>query len=258
MTSNPYESPDTPEASVEHPQSAPHFRIFGYVIGAVVILGLLVALMTPMMFRGSAHGTARRVHCMNNMRQISLALLNYESENGSLPPAYTVDEDGNRLHSWRTLILPYLEEKSLYESIDLDKAWDHPDNAAAFETEIHAYCCPSAGREEFLTTYLAANGPEFCFNGSTPRALNEIADGASRTITVIDVPAENAVHWMSPNDADEKKILAMGEDSNFNHSGVFIMSLGDGSVHSVSLNQSRENRRAMLTIAGGEDVWLDD
>lgn len=258
MTSNPYESPDTPESSIEHPQGAPNFRIFGYVIGAVVILGLLVAFMTPMMFRGSAHGAARRVHCMNNMRQISLALLNYESQHGSLPPTYTVDEDGNRLHSWRTLILPYLEEKALYDSIDLTKPWDHPDNAEARETDVYSFRCSSANLEEFETTYLVANGSEFCFNGSTPRTLDEITDGTSKTVLVLDMPTEHAVHWMSPYDADEESILAVNEDSDVGHSGIFIAVFCDGSTRSFSVEQTPEARRAMLTIAGGEDVGLDD
>ena len=45
--------------------------------------------------------------CVNNLKQIALALHNYEEVYKVLPPAYTVDAQGRPLHSWRTLILPY-------------------------------------------------------------------------------------------------------------------------------------------------------
>ena len=51
--------------------------------------------------------------CRNKMQQIGIALQKYHDQHGSFPPAYTVDADGNPLHSWRTLILPYFGEPKL-------------------------------------------------------------------------------------------------------------------------------------------------
>ena len=72
----------------------------------------------------------------NNLKQIALALLNYEQAHHALPPAYTVDAQGRPLHSWRTLILPYLDQESLYQTIDLSKPWNDPANAKALETSL--------------------------------------------------------------------------------------------------------------------------
>ena len=254
MTSNPYESPETPEAAIEHPQSGPRLKIFAYVVGAFVILGLLVAMMLPMARRGGGREAARRNACLNNMRQIGLAILNYESEHGTLPPAYTVDENGNRLHSWRTLILPYIEEQALYESIDLTKPWDHPDNAAAFEVVPSIFVCPSSPWSEDLMTYMAVEGPDCCFNGSTPRSLAEITDGSSKTIMVIEVGEKHAVHWMEPKDADDATIESFAPDWATGHNGIVIASFVDNHTRSISLETPRENLRAMLTIAGGEEI----
>ncbi len=136
---------------------------------------------------------ARRNQCLSQLKQLSLALLNYEADHGEFPPAYTVDAEGNRLHSWRTLILPYCDDTALFESIDLSKPWDDPANAEARETVVEYYQCPSAIHEEGLTTYLAVVGPECAFAGSVPRKLSEIKDGPSDTIAVVDVDADRAV-----------------------------------------------------------------
>src|SRR6056297_1698819 len=106
----------------------------------IIILAILVALLLPGV--RTTRGTARRSACKNNLKQIGLALHNYHDTYGSLPPAYTVDEQGRKLHSWRTLILPFLEEQALYEQIDLSQPWDSPANAAAFETIPIVYRCP--------------------------------------------------------------------------------------------------------------------
>ncbi len=78
----------------------------GTVITVLGIGTVLVALMLPSVRRGRE--PARQVQCKNNLRNIALALRNYETEYHALPPAFTVDAEGKPLHSWRTLILPYL------------------------------------------------------------------------------------------------------------------------------------------------------
>ena len=98
------------------------------IIGGVLIT---VAMLLPAM--RTAGPAARRAQCVNNLKQIALALFNYESAYNALPPAYTVDAEGKPLHSWRTLILPYLEKQSLYDSIDLSKPWNDPANAEALQ-----------------------------------------------------------------------------------------------------------------------------
>ena len=88
------------------------------------IIVVLIALMLPAM--RSAREPARRTQCRYNLKQIGLALHEYEQAFGVLPPAYTVDAEGKRLQSWRVLILPYLDQAALYKLIDLTKPWDDP------------------------------------------------------------------------------------------------------------------------------------
>ena len=74
----------------------------------------------------AAREAARRMSCSNNIKQIGLAMQNYHTAYGTLPPAYTVDAQGRPLHSWRTLILPFIEQQALYGEIDLSKPWNDP------------------------------------------------------------------------------------------------------------------------------------
>jgi len=108
------------------------------IVALVFVLMVGVALLLPSVTRGRE--AARRTQCKNNLKQIMLALHNYHDEYHAFPPAFTTDCDGNRLHSWRTLILPYLDQQQLYTTIDLSKPWNDPANAEAFKTTVHVYC----------------------------------------------------------------------------------------------------------------------
>jgi hypothetical protein len=151
-----------------------------------------------------------RSQCVNNMKQILLAMHNYELQYKALPPAYTVDANGKPLHSWRTLLLPYLEQGPLYVSIDLAKPWNDPVNAKALETNVPVFHCPAASEPENTTTYLANVGPNGCLRPGMPRRLDEITDDHDVTLMLIEASEDDAVPWMAPTDVDEDVVLALG------------------------------------------------
>ena len=129
MSDGPYRSPHADESS--EPVSRPKSGAWGLIKALLIITAILavaVALFLPTV--RTAREAARRSSCSNNLKQIGIALQNYADTYGSLPPAYSVDANGNRLHSWRTLILPFLEANPLYSTIDLSKPWDDPANEA--------------------------------------------------------------------------------------------------------------------------------
>jgi len=223
------------------------------LVVVIVIIVILIALLIPAVRH--AHPDGERNHCRNNLKQIGLALHLYHDVYGSFPPAYTVNANGRRLHSWRTLILPYLEQQTLYEQIDLSKPWDDPANADVFKTRIPAYQCPSADLPQSKTTYVAVVGRETCFPGAESRSLSEITDDTSETVIAFETDAAHAVNWMEPIDADEKEFLAFGKNPDaLTHTGGTIILRADGSIWFVSQDLPEKVRRALLTIAGGEDV----
>lgn len=81
--------------------------------------------------------------CMNNMKNIVLALHIYHDIHHSLPPAWTTDEKGNRLHSWRVLLLPYMDNAILYEKIRLSEPWDSEYNRQFHSASLPFLCCKS-------------------------------------------------------------------------------------------------------------------
>lgn len=217
-----------------------------------IILAILFAFFLPAQRR--ARPAARRSQCKNNLKQIGLALHNYYETHGVFPPACTVDANGKPLHSWRTLILPFLDQKDLYESIDLTKPWNDPANAEAFATQVHAFSCPSANLESGFTTYQALVGAEYAFQPGKQNTIRDIQDGTSNTVIVIDASASIAVHWMEPSDPGVHFFLNCGAESEFQHTGGLHALLADGMVRFITANVPRETRKALSTIDGGEII----
>ena len=157
------------------------------------------------------------------------------------------------MHSWRTLILPHLDQQRLYETIDLSKAWDDPANAAAYETMIPTYLCPSIQIPEQHTTYLAVVASDSCFRPTEPRLFSEITDEHRETLMVIEVGPGQAVHWMSPLDADEKLVLSLGPKSKLPHTGWVHAAFVDGSIHFLADEMPAAERRERISISGNDD-----
>lgn len=222
------------------------------LIAAVVIGGLLVLLLPPMT-RGRE--AARRSQCKNNLKQIGLALHNYHEKYQEFPPAYTVDEHGQPLHSWRTLILPFIDQEKLYQSIDLSKPWNDPVNAEAFKTVVPVYQCPSVKPVPGMTNYLAVTGDNTCLRPVRSLKLEEVTDDTGSTLAVVDVNAKLAVPWMAPQDADLVLLLRLpAEKDNLQHSGGYHTLLLDGSVRFLSINTQESIIRALVTASGNDKV----
>ena len=103
----------------------------------VVVVGLvLIALMMPAV--QSAREAARQGGCKNNLHQIGLALLNYESVHGHFPPAVIGPPNvpPERQFSWIVALLPMLDQKALYDSLRLDLPWNAPENAALLKVSL--------------------------------------------------------------------------------------------------------------------------
>src|SRR5689334_7824014 len=89
----------------------------------IAIIGVLVSLLLPAV--QSAREAARRAQCQNHLKQIGLAVLNFEDVNKSLPHSRYDDR-----YTWAVEILPYVEQKSLFDQWDLTKNY-YKQNAVA-------------------------------------------------------------------------------------------------------------------------------
>lgn len=131
----------------------------------VAIIGLLVGLLLPAV--QAAREAARRLQCSNNLRQMGIAMHNYESSYrvfphggaGSVSLTHPAARARNRL-SWGAAILAFLEQAPLYHTIHQAHPYIHPDNAAAGSTLVATYLCPTSPKgEQFRPNGDALNTP---------------------------------------------------------------------------------------------------
>jgi len=110
----------------------------------ITIIGILIALLLPAV--QAAREAARRGQCLNHLKQIALALHGYHASLNTLP--YGADFQYRRGGTWAAFILPYLEQKNVYDLFDFRKPiWDAA-NVAAVQTMIPTYICPSDARPD--------------------------------------------------------------------------------------------------------------
>ena len=235
-----------PKATPSFPKRRSGFtivKVLSTFFSAILLIGLF-GFFLPTVTR--SREAARRSQCKNNLKQIAIALHNYNEHYNAFPPAYTIDADGKPLHSWRTLILPWMDQKALYDKIDLTKAWDDPVNAVALKTKISAYQCPSAVLPESHAVYMAIVTSNSCFQATEPRLLSDIKDGLSKTLMVIEVDVEHAVPWMAPSDADEALLQSLFPKGKHSHTGGMHAACVDGSVRFINQNLSPDVLRAII------------
>lgn len=215
-----------------------------------------------------ARATASRSQCVNNLKQIGLALHNHAAAHKlTFPPAYTADKAGKPLLSWRVAILPYIEQDALYKEFHLDEAWDSPHNRALIERMPPAYRCPGAKPSDVRagkTRYLAPRNKHSVLSGAEGVGLKAITDGTSNTILVIDAGDKNAVVWTRPDDWEVGEELKALPPDVFQAHGTPGATIGtnalfaDGSVHFLRDTIKPDVLRKLLTRDGGEVVSADD
>lgn len=110
----------------------------------ITIIGILIALLLPAV--QAAREAARRAQCVNNLKQLALALHNYHQTFNLFPinyggnGAYDATSTG---HSWMTGILPYIEQQPLYSQIDFTQPLSNANNTTVSKTPISGFLCPS-------------------------------------------------------------------------------------------------------------------
>jgi hypothetical protein len=218
------------------------------LLAALGIVVILIAFFLPAVRNGGARLAANRNMCANQLHQIALAIRSYVDAHHALPPLYTTDADGKPLHSWRTLILPYLEEQKLYDSVDLTKPWNDPANAEACKKSPGVYQCPAADIGDNRTTYLAVVTPGGLLQPGEPTHLSAIPN-AQKTLMLIEADLDDAVPWMAPIDADEQIVMGIGTHSKLAHPGIMNGAFADSHVESLGSDLPADQRRAMLSTA---------
>jgi prepilin-type N-terminal cleavage/methylation domain-containing protein/prepilin-type processing-associated H-X9-DG protein len=114
----------------------------------IAIIAVLIALLLPAV--QAAREAARRVQCVNNLKQMGLALQNYHDAFRAFPPGYIAaspfldgETDTSPGWSWASMILPQLDQSPLYSSINFWLPVHAPANTTATQTSLNVFLCPS-------------------------------------------------------------------------------------------------------------------
>jgi hypothetical protein len=206
----------------------------------------------------AAREAARRNQSANNLKQIALAMHNYNDVNQHFPAAAAIaDKNGKPLLSWRVAILPYIEETALYKQFHLDEPWDSEHNRALIAKMPTTYANPTLGDLGGKTDYLLPTGKSAMFAGTSGPKIVEIRDGLSNTMMIVAADAAHAVEWTRPDDLkiDPKQPLT---GLTGVHPGGFLAAFADGSVRFILDKTEPETLRAMFTPAGREVIALPE
>ena len=216
----------------------------------IAIIAVLVALLLPAV--QSAREAARRSQCKNNLKQIGLALHNYHSVHKRFPPPVIIGPDGKTPHSWRVAILPYVEQKHLYDAYRQDEPWDSENNLKILKQMPPVFRHPNEPAGSTTSCYFALTGKNTGFGeGSDGVRIRDIIDGTSNTLLVVE--ARHEIPWSKPADIPYEADKPLPKLGGFNP-GIWLGALADGSVRTFAEAIEEKTVRALISRDGREVI----
>ena len=228
----------------------------GQLLLLLVVVFLLATLLLPAIRRVGP--VSRISECRGNLKAIGRAVRQYTEQHGAYPPAYTVDAYGRRLHSWRTLLLPYLGQQSLYDQIDLSQPWHAAVHDRVRATVVPAYHCPSLEQGSTKTGYLSVVTEASLLGPGRSIPAKAVERPLDKLLICIEVNAERTVHWMSPFDLSAEEFFGLKRDGAMSHVSrdrpyfFYYWANAEGQVSSIAGDTSTDERREMISEIGRE------
>ncbi len=240
----------------------------GLALGGIVAACVCTLLSCGLVFGvlwwsvGRVRQAAERAQSQNNLKQLAIAMLNYNDTYQSLPPAGLIDPAkprfaaNNRLLSWRVMLLPYIGEVGLYNRFKLDEPWDSLNNIRLVMQMPRIYECPTAPTQPGYTIYQVFVGKSAAFTNSRPtRIPGDFTDGTANTILIAE--ASQAVPWTKPEDIDFDPSKPIRPLLSSHTRGGCNVALADGSVRYLPPSVSENKLKAAITRNAGDALAPD-
>ncbi|MCA9070580.1 MAG: DUF1559 domain-containing protein [Planctomycetaceae bacterium] len=180
----------------------------------IAIIAILIALLLPAVQQ--AREAARRAVCKSNLKQIGIAIHNYNEAHGTFPPGWIAARRGattdhNNYFGWPAMLPPYLDQAALHRQLDFNVALDEGPNPGLISTVLPVYRCPSdtyqttyvaeiSGVELGVSNYPGLGGQVLCapndtgvFGQNSSTRMRDITDGTSNTFLVGERIAEQPI-----------------------------------------------------------------
>ena len=188
----------------------------------IAIIAILISLILPAVQQ--AREAARRTQCRNNMKQLVLALHNYESSHRVLPPSRIdpdveiYDNPGNDspYQSWTTMILPYIDQANLQNAVDFNYAWSSEENRPAVSQQLATFICPSAPSSNRTDPYWVVGAAAGDYG-----SINEVKKKVYTDVFGLSEPGESA------------RVGVLAKESRNTFSGVI-----DGTSNTIMLAEA--------------------
>ena len=162
--------------SVSRPRKISGFTLVELLV-VIAIIGILIGMLLPAVQQ--VREAARRSTCQNNLKQLALALMNYETAFTKFPPGYGFNKESNadswnKAWGWGARVLPYLEQDNVYDVLGVSRrefeealpggnwnSWD-PEVVGAMQANLTVFRCPSDTGSDINTTadFASASVPE--------------------------------------------------------------------------------------------------
>ena len=203
------------------------------------------------------------------LNQVLMALHNYHAQHGSLPPAFIADKNGKPMHSWRVLILPYLDDNNgVYQAYRFDEPWNSPHNLSLADSMPRSFLARTEPASRRNTNIVVIVGPDTAFPGANATKFDDFKDGMGNTILVTEI-ADSDICWLEPRDLDAATMSFQVNDrkkpsiSSVSWRQPYVVFADSIHAYPVPEDASPKALRAFSTIAGGEaitrdQVWLPD
>lgn len=245
----------------------------------IAIIGVLIGLLLPAV--QAAREAARRISCTNNVRQLALAMHNYESARSEFPPSLHL---GVNQYRWSALsrVLPYVEQENLANAFDFDQDYHavYLDGVLLRSKRVATLICPSEEKDEqrfnddgepgdYLTNYGVNWGIWKVFDPATGEGVGpfqpnegmpgrQIADGLSNTLMIAEVkgwtPYLRDVGGDQPVVTDPSQISGLGGSFKTNSGHTEWI---DGRVHQTGFTTTFAPNTVVPHVANGVTYDVD-
>ncbi len=263
--------------SLALPEVRPRRRLSGFtlieLLVVISIIGVLIALLLPAV--QAAREAARRIQCTNNLKQIGLALHNYLGATGVFPPGYVTTINRNVLDAcdqdaentpgqsvdqgtgwaWGSMILPYMEQPAVFNSINFNLSVAYHDNDTCSLTSLGCYLCPSDPGPATIPVF--ADPPDPAQPGTY--SASKIVDTLSRGNYVGMYGLGEVCSQSGANDSPNNNgIGPLGQHAGifYRNSRISIADVIDGTSQTIAVGERSHNLSYVTWVARSIDGWL--